>query len=65
MAEFEYKMRIRYTDIDENNELSDKGILSILSEVARKTLSISRLWTKRYRKNKHNMDVIILESKSI
>lgn len=46
MAEFEYKMRIRYTDIDENNELSDKGILSILSEVARKTLSISRLWTK-------------------
>ncbi len=35
MGQFEYKINIRYTDINENNELSDKGILNILSEVAR------------------------------
>jgi len=34
MGVFEYKTHIRYTDINENNELSDKGILNILSEAA-------------------------------
>ncbi len=34
MAVFEYKTHIRYQDINENNELSDKGILNILSEAA-------------------------------
>lgn len=46
MAEFEYKACIRYTDINEKNELSDKGILNLLSEASRKTLCICRLWTK-------------------
>lgn len=40
MAIYELKTRIRYTDINEDNELSDKGLLNILQEVARKTLSI-------------------------
>lgn len=35
MGQFEYKTNIRYTDINEDNELSDKGILNILSEAAR------------------------------
>lgn len=35
MGQFEYKTNIRYQDINENNELSDKGILNILSEAAR------------------------------
>lgn len=34
MGLFEYKTHIRYQDINENNELSDKGILNILSEAA-------------------------------
>lgn len=34
MNTFEYKTHIRYTDINESNELSDKGILNILSEAA-------------------------------
>lgn len=34
MGVFEYKTHIRYQDINENNELSDKGILNILSEAA-------------------------------
>ena len=34
MSVYEYKTHIRFQDINENNELSDKGILSILSEAA-------------------------------
>lgn len=34
MNAYEYKTRIRYEDINEKNELSDKGILNILSEAA-------------------------------
>ena len=34
MAVFEYKANIRYCDINENNELSDKGIINILSQAA-------------------------------
>lgn len=34
MGVFEYKTNIRYQDINEKNELSDKGILNILSEAA-------------------------------
>lgn len=34
MAVYEYKTHIRYNEIDENNELSDKGLLGILSEAA-------------------------------
>ncbi len=34
MGLFKYKTHIRYQDINENNELSDKGILNILSEAA-------------------------------
>lgn len=36
MAIYEYKTRIRYTDVSEGNRLSDKGILNILSEAASK-----------------------------
>lgn len=36
MAVFEYKIRIRYTEINEKNELSDKGLINLLSEVAGK-----------------------------
>lgn len=34
MGVFEYKAHIRYQDINEYNQLSDKGILNILSEAA-------------------------------
>lgn len=34
MSVFEYKTNIRYQDINEDNKLSDKGILNILSEAA-------------------------------
>ena len=34
MAVYEYKTRIRFNDINENNELSDKGLLNILAEAA-------------------------------
>lgn len=34
MGVFEYKTNIRYQDINEKNELSDKGILNILTEAA-------------------------------
>ena len=34
MAIYEYKTQIRYNDITEGNELSDKGLLNILSEAA-------------------------------
>ena len=34
MAVYEYKTNIRFNEIDENNELSDKGLLTILSEAA-------------------------------
>ena len=34
MGAFEYNTHIRYQDINESNELSDKGILNILSEAA-------------------------------
>lgn len=34
MGLYECKIHIRYQDINENNELSDRGILNILSEVA-------------------------------
>ncbi|MCI9365568.1 MAG: hypothetical protein HFJ54_02925 [Clostridia bacterium] len=38
MAVYEYKTKIRYNDINEWNELSDRGLLNILSEAARKSL---------------------------
>ena len=41
MGAYEYKTHIRYTDINENNELSDKGILNILSEAARSSFRYS------------------------
>lgn len=34
MAAYEYKTQIRFNEINENNELSDKGLLNILSEAA-------------------------------
>lgn len=34
MAIYEYKTQIRFNDINENNELSDKGLLNILAEAA-------------------------------
>ena len=34
MSIYEYKTQIRYQDINEENELSDKGILNILLEAA-------------------------------
>lgn len=34
MAVYEYKTKIRYNDINEENELSDKGLLNVLSEAA-------------------------------
>lgn len=34
MGRFTYKTHIRYQDINEDNQLSDKGILNILSEAA-------------------------------
>ncbi len=34
MAIYEYRTKIRYNEIDENNQLSDKGLLNILSEAA-------------------------------
>ncbi len=34
MAVYEYKTQIRFNDINENNELSDKGLLNILAEAA-------------------------------
>lgn len=34
MAVYEYKTKIRFNEINENNELSDKGLLTILSEAA-------------------------------
>ncbi len=37
MGQFVYKTSVRYTDVNEDNELSDKGILNILSEAARST----------------------------
>lgn len=46
MAVYEYKTQIRFNDINENNELSDKGLLNILAEAARSTLTRSWIWTK-------------------
>lgn len=40
MAIYELKTSIRYTDINEDNKLSDKGLLNILQEAARKALRI-------------------------
>ncbi len=34
MAVYEYKTRIRYNDVNEDNRLSNKGLLNILSEAA-------------------------------
>lgn len=34
MGVYEYKTQIRYNDINEENELSDKGLLTILAEAA-------------------------------
>lgn len=34
MRLYESKIHIRYQDVNENNELSDIGILNILSEIA-------------------------------
>ncbi len=36
MSVYEYKTHVRYSDIDENNQLSDKGLINILSEAAGK-----------------------------
>ena len=46
MSVYEYETRIRYTDINENNELSDKGLLNILNEAARKALRLNGIWSK-------------------
>ena len=36
MSVYEFKTRIRYTDVSEGNRLSDRGVLNILSEAASK-----------------------------
>lgn len=36
MSVYEYKTHIKYNEIDENNKLSDKGLINILSEAASK-----------------------------
>ena len=46
MAIYEFKTRIRYTDVNEGNKLSDKGILNILSEAASKHSASARIWYK-------------------
>lgn len=46
MEAFTYKMAIRYQDINEKNQLSNKGILNILSEVAGIHSKIVRIWLK-------------------
>ncbi len=48
METFEYKTHIRYTDINENNKLSDKGILNILSEAAGVHSEVVRILCKQY-----------------
>lgn len=46
MGVFEYRTHIRYQDINEQNKLSNKGILNILSEVAGMHSGVTRLWIK-------------------
>ena len=46
MAIYEYKTNIRYTEINQENKLSDKGLINILNEAARKTFRNSRIWPK-------------------
>ena len=65
MGIFEYKTHIRYTDINENNELSDKGILNILSEAAGVHSEVVRILCKQYRRNRIFMDVTILENTNL
>lgn len=36
MSVYEYKTHIKYNEIDENNKLSDRGLINILSEAASK-----------------------------
>jgi len=62
MAVYEYKTQIKYNDISEENKLSGKGLLNILSEAARNTFSRGWIWIKWYRKNKLCLDAFILES---
>ena len=61
MAIYEYKTRIRYTDINEQNMLSDKGLLTILSQAAGKHSDSIRLWFKSKARNTYCMDGFILE----
>lgn len=46
MAVYEYKTQIKYNDISEENKLSGKGLLNILSEAARNTFSRGWIWIK-------------------
>ena len=46
MAVYEFNTRIRYTDVNEENKLSDKGVLNILSEAASKHSQSIRIWIK-------------------
>ena len=46
MSVYEFKTRIRYTDVSEGNRLSNKGILNILSEAASKHSAVARIWYK-------------------
>lgn len=64
MGVFEYKTHIRYTDINENNEFSDEGILNILSEAAGVHSEVARILCKQYRRNGIFMDAFILENKN-
>lgn len=46
MAIYEYKTNIRCTEIGEGNELSERGLLTILSEAASKHSGEIRVWCK-------------------
>lgn len=65
MAIYEYKTRIRYTDINEENKLSDKGLMNILNEAAGKHSDSVRLWIKPKTRNTYCMDDFILEYTNI
>ncbi|MCI8621754.1 MAG: hypothetical protein HFJ50_08865 [Clostridia bacterium] len=51
MSTFEYNTSIRYTDITEENKLSNTGILNILSEAAGVHSKEVRLLHKQHRRN--------------
>jgi len=63
MTIYEYKTNVRYNDITEENELSDRGLLNILSEAAGRHSEEARIWIKHSKKHRIYMDAIILESK--